>query len=119
VAFDMRRQVQRHQFSLFHHELAAHHGVVGAYRRAARQRRHWVVQRPSIGELVQIDGEEVGALAGFERTDVFAAQHGCPVPRGYAKSLASCHQRLLMKELASLKQEQFLTDHTLAAKATE
>lgn len=69
------RHVHRHDLAILHHHAAVDHGRAGGLRGAEEDGGDGIVERAGIADRVQVEREEVGALAGFERADVGAAEH--------------------------------------------
>ena len=74
MLLDQLAFIERDYASFADHEPATDYGVIHADRLAEDHRRDRVMHGATgVFDAVEIDGEEVGTFAGFERADVRAA----------------------------------------------
>ena len=91
---------------------ATDHRIVNADGLTEDDRRHGIVESASELETVQVQREEVGAFAGFERADVRAAQEG-EVARALGESQdATLHKPGAVDRLYNPKQGNFIRRQT-------
>ena len=74
VGLDDRSDVQGGDPPVFNHGTAVNDSVARLLRGAEDDGGHRIVKRTRVAEGVKIEREEVGALAGFEGTNVTAAE---------------------------------------------
>ncbi len=93
MRFDQHGQVNRLELAFSDNQFAAHNGVIRLDGRAEDQRSQRVVQGAGQTQLVQVNGEEIGAFAWSERADVRPPEHRCAAAGSQLKRLAGSHQR--------------------------
>src|SRR5476651_1273970 len=75
VRRDHRSHVHGDDLTIPYHRLAIDHRVPRLLRSTKQHSGYRIVERAGIADRVEIEREEVGALACFERADVGAAEH--------------------------------------------
>jgi hypothetical protein len=79
--------------TILHNELAADHGVIDVEGLTEDDGRDRVVHA-SVTKLVQIHGEEVGALATFQASNIVSSQHRRTAARSQIQGFPRRHQFL-------------------------
>jgi len=92
VFLDKLTFIHCHELAFLYNELSAHYRGIHADGLAEDSRRNGIVSRACVVEAVEIDREEVGAFAGFERADVFATKHSRAAARAEMDGIAGGYQ---------------------------
>lgn len=79
------------KLTFLHNKFSVDNGVVRIDGLPEHHGRDRIVHT-SEAELVQVDGEEVGALASFEAADVSSAQYRCAAACAKMQGIAGGHQ---------------------------
>jgi hypothetical protein len=103
VGFDDWFHIHRDDFTVSHDDLAVDHGEFCALRGAEERGSHRIVQRAGVADGVQVEGEEVGAFPGLERTNVGASKN------------ARATQRILDRDCSSRNRSLVSTNQTANA----
>ena len=77
VFFNVSLQIKTGQYTVFHDGFSVNVIHIHLARLAEDQRGQRIVQSAGKFQVVEFETNKIGALAGFERTDIFPAQHSC------------------------------------------
>jgi hypothetical protein len=70
MIFNQKRKIQVGEVTFLDHILPTYYGVIGLSRGAEDQGSYRIVQRASVIETIQLDREEICALANFQGSQV-------------------------------------------------